>query len=205
MIPLLPQIKLVGFTIDSKLRWGSMIDRLAKKARARIGALRRIAHLLESQSLKLMYTSFIRSIMEYGSVAWMGAAQSHLDKLDSIQETAQRIGSFKVEPLQARREAAALYFSLKLLSGSCKGVLNRFVPQLYCPSDLTTRDSRHTLSGIQVKPVVTAKSLNTTVRGFHGVFPNIWSRLPQKLVTKGQAVGWHKINSRCKKHIINMD
>ena len=34
MIPLLPQIKLVGFTLDSKLRWGPMADRLAKKSQA---------------------------------------------------------------------------------------------------------------------------------------------------------------------------
>ena len=123
-IPLRPQIKLVGFTVDSKLRWGPMIDGLAKKARARIGALRRIAHLLDSQSMKLMYTSFIRSVMEYGSVAWMGAAHSHLIELDRIQESAQRIGGFTMQSLQTRREAAALSFALKLISGSCKGVLN---------------------------------------------------------------------------------
>lgn len=69
MIPLRPAIKRVGFTVDSRLRWGAMVDRLVRKARARIGALRRIGHHLDSNNMETMYTSFIRSIMEYGSVA----------------------------------------------------------------------------------------------------------------------------------------
>ena len=45
----------------------------------------------------------------------MGAAQSHLDKLDKVQHSAEKIGDFTVEPLQARRDAAAMSFALKLL------------------------------------------------------------------------------------------
>ena len=82
-LPVKSSIILVGYVIDSKLRWGPMIDRLAKKARSRIGALARICSYLDSDSMRMMYSSFIRSIMEYGSVAWMGAAPSPLSKLDN--------------------------------------------------------------------------------------------------------------------------
>ena len=93
-----------------------MIDRIAKKARSRIGALRRISYHLDSQTMHIMYTSFIRSIMEFGSVAWMGCAQTHLDKLDRVQSSAQKIGGFTVPPLQLRREAAAVSFVLNTLT-----------------------------------------------------------------------------------------
>ena len=99
-IPLLPHIKLMGFTVDSRLRWGPMIHRIAKKARSRIGALQRIGHHLDSRNMELMYISFIRSIMEFGSVAWMGAAQSHPDKLDCVQHSAQKIGGFSSQLFQ---------------------------------------------------------------------------------------------------------
>ena len=71
-----------------------------------------------------MYCTFIRPwpILEYGSVQFMGAAVSHLDKLDGIQRTAERIGRFTVESLQCRREAAAVTFTLKLLDGCGRGV-----------------------------------------------------------------------------------
>ena len=38
---------------------------------------------MESITWINLYAMFRRSIMEYGSVAWMGAADSHLSKLDS--------------------------------------------------------------------------------------------------------------------------
>ena len=47
-LPTKSAIKIVGFTVDSKLRWGLMIDRLAKKARSRIEALARIRAYLDS-------------------------------------------------------------------------------------------------------------------------------------------------------------
>ena len=107
-------VTLVGLTIDPKLRWGAMVDKLAVKARQRLGALSRVRHLLDSQNMCTIYTMFIRSIMEYNSVSWMGTAQTHLDKLNRIQASAQKIGHFKVELLQCRREAAVVAFALKL-------------------------------------------------------------------------------------------
>ncbi len=47
-----------------------------------------------------VYTSFIRPIMEYGAIQFMGAKEVHLAKLDAVQKTAERIGNFKVESLQ---------------------------------------------------------------------------------------------------------
>lgn len=143
-LPAKSAIKIVGFTVDSKLRWGLMIDRLAKKARSRIEALARIRAYLDSNSMRLMYSSFIRPIMEYGCVAWMGAAPSHLSKLDMVQQSAQRLGNFEIESLESRRNAAALSFSLKMMAGKCKDILNSFTPQLYEPTKLATRISRHT-------------------------------------------------------------
>ena len=57
--------------------------------------------------------------MEYNSVSWMGAAKSHLEKLDRVQRSAERIGGFTIEHLQARREsdAAAVSLALKMLDG----------------------------------------------------------------------------------------
>ena len=114
---------LVGLKTDQRMRWGPMIKKLASKARKRIGALSRVRHLLNSANLKTMYLMFIRSIMEYNSISWMGAAQSHLSTLDRVQHTAEKICNFIVGPLQARRDAAALAFAFKLLDGKTRGEL----------------------------------------------------------------------------------
>ena len=114
--------KVVGYMLDSRLRWGGMVDMLARKARGRIAALSRVRHLLSNANMKKIYLMFIRSIMEYGSVAWCGAAQSHLSKLDRIQARAESIGGFEVESLLVRRQAACFSFALKLLDGEARGV-----------------------------------------------------------------------------------
>jgi hypothetical protein len=87
-IEIVDEVKLVGYTIDPKLTWGPMIAALAKKGRMRVGALYRMSSMLDAENMKTMYIAFIRSVLECGSVQYMGAAQSHLDKLDRIQHTA---------------------------------------------------------------------------------------------------------------------
>ena len=190
-------IKLVGFTTDSKLTWGLMIDDIAKKARKRIAALYRMSTSLDSGNLKLMYTSFIRFILEYGSVQWMGAAPSHLAKLDRVQAAAERIGGFKVESLVVRREAAVLALNFKLLDGKGRGILQNQMPTLmnnHTHSKCTRLASDST--GIQIKNIVTHSSLDSFKRCSIGVLPDIWKKIPQDLLKRGQSHGWTQISKR---------
>ncbi len=113
-------IKITGFMFDDKLTWAPTIDMLASKARQRLGALNRLKPFLDSENLKTMYMMFVRSIMEYGGVLFMGAADTHLVKLDKIQRAAEKIGRFKCESLKLRREAAAVSLVLKILNGDCR-------------------------------------------------------------------------------------
>ena len=165
------ELKLCGFTFDVKMRWGPMIDVLAKKARSRLAALRRLRFVLDDNNMKTMYIMFVRSVMEYGNVVYMGAADSHLDKLDRIQRSAEKIGKFTVEPLKCRREAAAISLALKLLDGRGRGRLQDHTPTLV---DIKTiRFSRHTSNGLKLQSVIKAKSLDVYKRGFFGAVPII--------------------------------
>ena len=53
---------------NAKLRWGEMIDVLARNAKGRIAALQLVNHLLDSNNLRTIYTMLIRLVMAYGSV-----------------------------------------------------------------------------------------------------------------------------------------
>ena len=77
--------------------------------------------MLDDNNMKTMYIMFVRSVMEYGNVVYMDAAQTHLEKLDRLQRSAERIGNFKVESLVARREAVAIRLALKLMDGQGRG------------------------------------------------------------------------------------
>ena len=92
-----PACKLVGYLFDERLSWAGTIADIVSKARRRFGMLTRLRRLLDNNNVQVMYTTFIRPILEYGSVQFMGASSVHLNKLDAIQRTAERIGCFKVE------------------------------------------------------------------------------------------------------------
>ena len=165
--------------------------------------LTRLRSLLDDKNMKCIYSTFIRPIMEYGSIQFMGAAPTHLDKLDAIQRRAERVGRFEVESLASRREAAAVAFTLKLLDGGCRGMLKHMVPTLVDNSNCgkRARDSRHLAAGIQLACRAETTSLDAYKRGYLGSIHLIWRKLPQELVKQGMEHGWLKIKKSCSMHL----
>ena len=196
------QLKLVGYLFDQKMTFGPMVSKLAKKARSRVAALRRIRHLLSVENLKLMYTMFVRSTKEYGSVSFMGAAITHLEKLDRVQDSAVRCCGFEVESLQSRREAAAAALALKLLDGGAHVKLQPFAPKFVKNVSLTKKRTRHNSSfGLQLERRTKTSSLNTFKRSFPGCIHTIWRKIPQSLIEEGQQTYWLRIKKRVKKFL----
>jgi len=185
------EMKLVGFVFDSRMSWGPMISKLVAKARCKLGALRRLRPYLDSSNLKLMYTAFVRSGMEYGNVLYMSAAESHLQKLDRLQCAAQALGGFEIESLRTRRDAACLSLACKLISGDGRGSLDAFAPSLV---NVKAR-SRHQLGGLQIAmPVAPSKyPLECFRRSFLFKMPEIWSSVSQDMIMKCESSSWRKL------------
>jgi hypothetical protein len=153
--------------------------------------------------MKAMYITFIRSILEYGAVLFMGARDCHLGKLDALQRSAQKLGGFEVESLQSRREAAAISFALKLLDGDCRPDLQQFAPHLISGHYVKhEHDTQHKLHGIQIQPLeLSTKPLDIFKRSFFGQLPRIWAKLPQEILKIGESKAWRKVSKSCKNHI----
>ena len=174
---------------------------ISKKARMRMGMLCRLRRLMDDGNMKQMYTSFIRPVMEYGSVQFMGAAPEHLKKLDAVQRSAERIGHFEIESLQSRREATAVAFTLKLLDGAGRGVLKNHVPTLITQKSNKDYDSRIGPRPLQIADRTNTNSLYIFIRSYLGCIHKIWARLPIWLLEKGQVIRCRTISKQCK-HII---
>ena len=84
-------IRDLGVVLDEALTFGPHIDSCVKKANRFLGLLfpsfQKIGrrNSLNISSIKVSYCAHVRSILEYGSVIWAGAAKSHLDRMDRIQ------------------------------------------------------------------------------------------------------------------------
>ena len=191
------EIKLVGFTFDEKMTLEPMIKKASKKGRAKIAALYRLKPFLDSENLETMYKAFVRSSMEYGSLEYMVGAPTHLQKLDRIQAAAEKLGGFKLESLESRRDASLIGLLFKLLDGEGRGKLNEFKPMIENLNP--TRKGRHTATGLQLKDQTNTKSLLGFERSIAGRAHKVWKKLPQELIMSKGEDQWQSLTKECQR------
>ena len=85
------EVKLLGVTLDRHLTMANQIDATVTKCQGLLEVLRRATVYLPEKLLKMVYTSIIRSHLEYSSALVQCAAPTHLAKLDTVQKIASRI------------------------------------------------------------------------------------------------------------------
>ena len=83
--------KYLGVTIDNHLSWSSHIDAVASKASQRFVLLRLSKRFLLRQARLTFYTSLVRPLLEYSSVAWGNCSRSVFRKLETIESYATRL------------------------------------------------------------------------------------------------------------------
>ncbi|CAB4031467.1 RNA-directed DNA polymerase from mobile element jockey, partial [Paramuricea clavata] len=84
--------KLLGVLLREDLSWCDHVDYVIKKANSRLYALRKLKKAgLSDKDLVTIYSSFIRSRIEYASPAWSTLTQGQSDLIESIQRRALRI------------------------------------------------------------------------------------------------------------------
>jgi ribonuclease HI len=98
--------KYLGIHIDRKLNFGKHINELRDNLQKRINLMKYVSGIKwggHPKVLGTLYKTIIRSKMEYGSTVYMNAAKTHLQKLQTIQNSALRlIGGFtKSTPIHA--------------------------------------------------------------------------------------------------------
>ena len=94
----------LGVLFDSKLTWADNITRIEEKSKKVIHVMRCLTGRewgASSSSLKIIYVSLIRSVLDYGSIVYGSAAKSLLSKLDVIQTQRVCSGAFKSLPITA--------------------------------------------------------------------------------------------------------
>ena len=81
--------------------------------------MRRASRIVGANGLATVYKGFVRPVMEYGSVAWMCAADTYVGALDGVQRRAGRaIGEgIVLDSLAHRRKVGALTYLYKLQCG----------------------------------------------------------------------------------------
>ena len=85
------EVRDLGITLDSKLTFSAHINRTVSKANRALGILRRsfqsglAIQKFDRKALLSAYYANVRSVLEYGTIVWSGAAKTHLKRLERVQ------------------------------------------------------------------------------------------------------------------------
>ena len=83
---------ILGVFIDSDFRWNSHVDYIHKKACKRLYSLRILRRAgVDQASMLKVYTSSVRSLLEYAVPVWQSIPGYLSDKIESIQKRALKI------------------------------------------------------------------------------------------------------------------
>ena len=99
-------IRFLGNVFDDKLCWRQHVESVQTKCKKVNNLLRCLAGQewgASKEALVRVYQALMRSSLDYGSIAYMAAAETHLVKLDRQQNQALRTccGAFRTSPVSA--------------------------------------------------------------------------------------------------------
>lgn len=83
-------INILGVLMNGRLNWSDHIDYICNKAKKRLYVLRKLKQISNKSNLKSVYEAYIRSILEYCGVAFIGTSKNNLAKLSSVQSKAHK-------------------------------------------------------------------------------------------------------------------
>ena len=105
----------MGVQIDSNLSWKPHIDYISKKIAKACGALSKIRHCVDINTLMNIYYALVHSYLRYGIIAWGNASLSNLKPLQAMLNRVVRIMCFA--PF-GRIDLKPLYSCLEILDVS---------------------------------------------------------------------------------------
>lgn len=97
--------KHLGLFFNSHANWSDHISYIYEKAYKRINILRMLKYKVDRKTLELIYTTFIRPILEYADIVWANCTERECSILESIQIEAIHI----ITGLRRGTSHAALY------------------------------------------------------------------------------------------------
>ena len=132
----------LGVTLSSNLSWREHILNIYEKASKRLNVLKGIKYQVSRDTLRALYKSLVRPLMEYADVVWNGCSDTESDLLDSVQYEAGKIvtGAIKGisrqrlmcelgwEELKTRRAIHKLTLYFKIVNNLIPQYLRDFLP-----------------------------------------------------------------------------
>ena len=115
--------KHLGVVLSSNGQWRAHLDMVKEKAWKRVNVLRSLKFILDRRSLEILFTTFVRPILEYSDVVWDNLTQAEEYDLEQIQLEALRIISGNTRLVSLTK----LYAETGFLTLSSRRLMHRLI------------------------------------------------------------------------------
>ena len=177
-----------GVILSADCTWHKHIKYITDKAWGRINIMRRLKFKLDRKSLEIIYTTFIRPLLEYSDVIWDNCTRYEKQELDKIQNEAARIATgatklislenlqdeVKWQPLQKRRDNHKLTLFYKMNNNITPTYLSDLVPgTVSSATRYDLRNSNNIMTIVGRTHSYLSSFLPSTVRDWNNLPPEI--------------------------------
>ena len=180
-IPFSNQIKLLGVTLDSNLKFDQHITALSKSCFFHIRALRHIRSVLTDDTARTIAASLVGSRLDYANSILYGSSKHNIARVQRIQNALAKvfIGSCTTGHSNSRLQAAyRIQYKLAVLTFNAHTSASPYYLSSliinYHPSRSLRSSNRHLLDVPRSKSVFSS-------RGFRTAGPQIWNNLPDSV------------------------
>ena len=173
--------RLLGITIDSKLRWDSHINNVCKTVSRRVFLLSKLRYIVDIDTRKLFFNAHIKPHIDHASVVWDGCSDVLKKRLNSLHRRAvklilpdttltidQKLKEMRIMSLQKQLEYNKGLFIYRLLSNEAP----EYISNLYAHTPSRCSNSRNYHLSLP-RPRI---DIFKTSKSFSGVY--LWNNLP---------------------------
>lgn len=190
-------VKLLGVYIDNEFNFSYHISELCKKSGRKINALARLANILDVQSKRCIYESFIISQLSYCSVVWHFCNVGDIRKLEKLQYRALKhiYGDFKATyaVLLQKSNLQLLYVQrLRYVLIELFKIIHKTGP-IYLQDLCTIKYSHYNLRNDILLNQSKCNTIRYGINSFRYQGAHAWNLLPNELRTAANLMEFKKI------------
>ncbi len=175
--------KYLGVLFDEKLSWKPQIDKMCGKLASVCGVISKVRHILDRNSMLMIYNSLVESRLTYGILGWSTASDQQIKRLRVLQNRALRyidfspLGTtilpiyrqFNVLPLSNLIELARANYMYSLSNNQLPVVF-----RTYCSRPTHHYKTRFSKNNFSL-PLCRTKTSETSIKA---IGPKIWTSIP---------------------------
>lgn len=196
-IPPTNKIKYLGLHIDPHLKWDMHINHVVKRIRCLLSKFKYLARFMDKKNLITAYYALVESQLRYGIIAWGGAYDNHIKKLEIVQKWMLKIILKKeyTYPTELLFQLAEVLDIRQLYSAA---IINHLKTNKQKETVQHRHDTRHKAKTSLVIP----KPQKTLMkRSFLFIGPHLYNKLPLDL----KVINSTKLfKNRLKKWLLNI-